>query len=265
VAGPQKAGRALVRPGRRAGAPRIPPVEPAAELLLLTLGMLIVYVLGVGGSTAGAIRIRERWRQRPIDAAALEPAAAREVTLSAPSLTAGLRRLRLAGWVAFPAALALAIFADRSYPWVAPLAVLLMVALNAFYFTAMQNMGEQLTLTSDGFRLGAGRRTRAVRWIHVTEFTGARIGAFSGMKMPEADEWQDPTVRPNVILYRLNRALVTPRKTALQRLLGFTYYDGIIRNAFGISTDQLLRTLKSWQRVALESEDLPIRSKPARP
>ena len=240
-------------------------MDPSAELLLLTIAMLTVYVLGVGGTTAGAIRIRERWRQRTIDPASLEPRPGHEVVLSAPSLSPWLRRLRLVGWAAFPPALALAVFADQSYPWVAPLAVLLMVAFNAFYFTAMQNMGEELTLAADAFRLGPAGKTTQVRWAHVTEFTGARIGAFSATKMSQEGEWQDPRTKPNVIFYRLNRALVTPRKTALQRLLGFTYYDGVIRNAFGIPTDQLLRTLKGWQGVALESEELPIRPMRARP
>ena len=155
--------------------------------------------------------------------------------------------------------LVLAVFADRGYPWVSPVVVVLMVALNAFYFTAMQNMGEQLTLAPDGFRLGAGRRPKAVRWIHVTEFTGARVGAFSGMKMPEADEWQDPRVRPNVILYRLNRALTPTHRSLVHRLIGFSYYDGTIRNAFGVPTPLLLRTLRDWQRIALDAESLPLR------
>ena len=240
-------------------------MNPSAELLLLTIAMLTVYVLGVGGTTAGAIRIRERWRQRTIDPASLAPLPGREVVLSAPSLSPWLRRLRLVGWAAFPVALALSVFADRPYPWVTPLAVLVMVALNAFYFTAMQNMGEELTLAQDAFSVGPPHKTARVRWVHVTEFTGARVGAFSATKMSETGEWQDPRTKPNVIFYRLNRALVTPRKTALQRLLGFTYYDGIIRNAFGIPTEQLLRILKDWQRQALESADLPIRPTRARP
>jgi hypothetical protein len=240
-------------------------VDPSAQLLLLTIAMLTVYVLGIGGSTAGAIRIRERWRQRTIDPASLEPRPGCEVALSAPSLSPWLRRLRLVGWAAFPPALALAVFADRPYPWVTPLAVLLMVALNAFYFTAMQNMGEELTLAPGAFRMGPAGKTTSVRWVHVTEFTGARVGAFSATKMSEAGEWQDPRTKPNVIFYRLNRALVTPRKTALQRLLGFTYYDGVIRNAFGIPTEQLQRTLKDWQSKALESEEVPLRPRRARP
>ena len=229
-----------------------------AILLVITIATLTVYVVGVGGTTATAIRIREAWRHRKVDAAELAPSGSGEVVLSAPSLPRGLGRLRLVGWLAFVPALVLAVFADRSYPWVSPVVVVLMVALNAFYFTAMQNMGEQLTLTRDGFRLGAGRKSRAVRWIHVTEFTGARVGAFSGVKMPEADEWQDPRVRPNVILYRLNRALTPTRRSALHRLIGFTYYDGTIRNAFGVPTPLLLRTLRDWQRVALDAESLPL-------
>ena len=62
-------------------------MDPSAELLLLTIAMLTVYVLGVGGTTAGAIRIRERWRQRTIDPASLEPRPGHEVVLSAPSLS----------------------------------------------------------------------------------------------------------------------------------------------------------------------------------
>jgi hypothetical protein len=235
-------------------------VSREAILLLVTIAALTVYVVGVGGSTATAIRIREAWRHRKVDEAALAPQGAAEVVLTAPSLPRGLARLQLVGWLAFVPALVLAVFADRAYPWVTPVVVFLMVALNAFYFTAMQNMGEQLTLTRDGFRIGAGRKARAVRWIHVTEFTGARIGAFSGMKMPEADEWQDPRVRPNVILFRLNRALTPTRRSLVHRLIGFTYYDGTIRNAFGVPTPQLLRVLRDWQRVALAAESLPLKS-----
>jgi hypothetical protein len=240
-------------------------MSPPEQLLLVSIGMLTLYVLGVGGATAGAIRVRERWRQRKIGAAELEVRPGREVVLSAPSLTRALRLVRFAGWAAFPPALVLGIFADTEYPWVVPVVVIVMVALNAFYFTAMQNMGDELTLAPDGFRLGQGGKGPRVRWVHVTEFTGARVGAFTAARMSEAGEWQDPRTRPNVIFYRLNRALVATRKSALQRLLGFTYYDGVIRNVFGIPTEQLLRTLREWQRVALESEELPIRPARARP
>lgn len=237
-------------------------MDPSASLLLVTIGALTIYVVGIGGSTAGAIRVRERFRQTLSDPAALAARPAGQVVIRAPSLSRGLRILRLAGWMAFPMALALAVFVDARYDWVAPLAVVLMVVLNAFYFTAMQNMGDELTLEPDAFYTGPPGKNVKVRWAHVTEFTGARVGAFSASRMSEAGEWQDPRTRPNVIFFRLNRALVAPRKSIFQRLLGFTYYDGVIRNVFGIPTEQLLRTLRDWQRQALEAEELPLRSTP---
>jgi hypothetical protein len=234
-------------------------VSSSAIVLIITIACLTAYVIGVGGTTAPALRIRERWRHRRPAEAELAARPGGEVVLSAPSLSAGLRRLRIVGWLAFAPALLLAVFVDREYPWVSPVAVLLMVGINAFYFTAMQNMGEQLTLNPDGFRLGSGRKSRVVRWVHVTEFTGARVGAFVGAKMAEADEWQDPRLRPNVIFFRLNRALTQSRRSLFHRAIGFTYYDGVIRNAFGVPTEQLLRAMKDWQRQAVEAEKVPTR------
>jgi hypothetical protein len=234
-------------------------MDGSSAVLVLTIALFTVYVIGVGGTTASAIRIREAWRHRGMEAGGLEPRSAAEVVLRAPSVPRALRILRLVGWVAFAPALVLAIFADRSYPWVSPVVVLLMVAINAFYFTSMQTMGEQLTLAPDGFRLGSGSKLRQVRWIHVTELTGARVGAFSAAKMSDDGDWQDPRLKPNVIFYRLNRALTTSRRSWLHRLMGFTYYDGVIRNAFGVPTEQLLRAMKEWQRLALDAQDLPLR------
>src|ERR1700680_2796221 len=232
-------------------------VDERVVLLLVTVAFLTLYVIGVGGTTATAIGIREAWRRRKPDGIALEPRPT-ELVLDAPSLPHGVRRVRIVGWIAFPVALALAVFANPTYTWVVPVTVVLMVALNAFYFTAMQSMGEPLTLTSDGFRIGAGLE-RSVRWIHVTELTGARLGAFNGTRMSEAGGWQDPKLAPNVIFYRLNRALVHSRKTLMQRLSGFTYYDGVVRNAFGVPTDKLLSAMREWQRRAVEAEGPPLR------
>lgn len=222
--------------------------------LLITVALLTWYVVGVGGSTATAIAIREAWRRRTRSGPRPDLTAS-EVVLDAPSLPPVVRALRVAGWVAFPFALALAVFADRHYVWVAPVAVIVMVALNAYYFTAMQGLGERLTLTADGFRFGA----RDVRWVHVTELTGAHLGAFRGMRMSEVGEWQDPKLVPNVIFYRLNRALVHPRRSMLQRLGGLSYYDGMIRNVFGVTTEQLLRGMRDRQHQALEAEGPPLR------
>ncbi len=227
--------------------------------MLVTVALLVVYVIGIGGATATAIRVTEAWRRRPVQLAGLGPRADGELVLEAPALPALFRRFRVVGWVVFPFALLLAVFANRGFIWISPLAVLVMVGLNAFYFTAMQGLGEPLTLAKDGFRYGAKGKERSVRWIHVTDLVGARLGAFSGVRMSEAGEWQDPRLRPNVIFFRLNRALVHTPKSLLQRLRGFSYYDGAIRNAFGVPTEQLLQAMREWQRVAVDAESPPFR------
>lgn len=234
------------------------PGVDARAVLLLTVALLTTYTVGIGGTTAVAIGVRDAWRRRERSASDLDPRNV-EVVLAAPTLPPAVRWLRLAGWVAFPFALVLALFADFTYPWLAPLTVFLMVALNAFYFTAMQGMGEHLTLTKDGFRIGPPATARIVRWVHVTDFMGAHIGAFRGMRMSEAGEWQDPRAVPNVIFYRLNRALVRPNKSWLQRLTGLTYFDGVIRNRFGVSTPELMLAMRTWQRLAVDSEAPPLR------
>jgi hypothetical protein len=230
-----------------------------AVMLLVTAAFLSAYLIGVGGTTATAIRIREAWRRRKSGEISLEPRPDGEVALSAPSLPSAVRRLRLIGWIAFPIALLLALFANPTYPMVVPLTVVVMVALNAFYFTAIQGLGEPLVLTRDGFRIGAPGHERSVRWIHVTELTGARVSAFRGMKMSEKGEWQDPTLVPNVIFFRLNHALVHSRKTLLQRVSGFSYYDGVIQNAFGVRTERLLDAMRELQQRAIDAEAPPFR------
>jgi hypothetical protein len=230
-----------------------------AVVLLVTVAFLTLYVIGVGGTTATAIRIREAWRHRKPDNISLEPRQGADLTLDAPSLPPRVRRLRMVGWMAFPVALVMALFANNTYPMVAPLTVVVMVALNAFYVTAMHGMGDPLTLTTDGFRIGERGNGRTVRWIHVTELIGARVGAFKGMRMSEKGEWQDPKLVANVIFYRLNQALVHSRRTWLQRLSGFTYYDGAVRNVFGVPTDKLLYAMRELQRRAVEAEAPPFR------
>jgi hypothetical protein len=234
-------------------------MDERAVRLLVTVAFLTVYVVGIGGTTATAIRIREAWRRNPHGPISLIPASSVDVTLKAPSLPTAMRRLRVAGWIAFPIALVLALFANPAYPLVVPLTVVVMVAINAFYFTAMQNMGEPMTLTLDGFRIGQRGNERSVRWIHVTDLIGARSGAFKGARMSESGEWQDPKLVPNVVYYRLNHALVHAPKTLRQRWSGLAYYDGVIHNAFGIPTEQLLSTMRELHRLAVEAEAPPFR------
>lgn len=234
-------------------------MSEAAVRLVVTIAFLTVYLVGIGGTTATAIRIRESWRRNRQVPVSLVAAAGADVTLKAPSLPTAMRRLRVAGWIAFPIALVLALFANPGYPMVVPLTVAVMVAINAFYFTAMQNMGEPMTLSQDGFRIGQRGHERAVRWIHVTELTGARSGAFQGTRMSESGEWQDPKLVPNVVYYRLNHALVHSPKTLRQRWTGLAYYDGVIHNAFGIPTEQLLNAMRELHRLAVEAEAPPFR------
>jgi hypothetical protein len=227
-------------------------------LLVITVALLTVYTVGIGGATAAAIGARDAWRRRPRGEPNLDPRRG-EVVLLAPALPSAARWLRIAGWIAFPPALVLALFADLDYPWLAPVTVVLMVGLNAFYFTAMQGIGEPLTLTVEGFRVGPLDAGSMVRWAHVTDFMGAHIGPFRGMRMSEGGEWQDPKTVPNVIFYRLNRALVRPRKSPLSRLTGLTYFDGVIRNRFGVSTQDLMRAMRTCHRIAMEEERLRLR------
>ena len=234
-------------------------MDERAVRLLVTVAFLTIYVVGVGGTTATAIRIREAWRRRKQDPISFDARPGADLTLSAPSLPRAIRRLRLVGWIAFPIALVLALFANPNSPMVVPLAVVVMVGLNAFYFTAMQNMGEPLTLTQDGFRVGPRGGERAVRWIHVTELMGARSGTFNGMRMSEGEEWQDPKLVPNVVYYRLNHALVHSPKTLRQRWSGLAYYDGVIHNAFGVPTEQLLNAMRERHRRAVDAEAPPFR------
>jgi hypothetical protein len=254
VVQPQKILEIIVAPYNAA-------VDPRA-VLLVTVALLTVYTVGIGGTTAVAIGVRDAWRRRKRSASDLDPRNV-EVVLAAPSLPPAVRWLRLAGWIAFPFALVLALFADLTYPWLAPLTVFVMVAINAFYFTAMQGMGEHLTLTKDGFRIGPPGSLRIVRWVHVTDFMGAHIGVFRAVRMSEGAEWEDPKTVPNVIFYRLNRALIRPQKSWLQRFTGLSYFDGVIRNRFGVSTQELMLAMRTWHRLALESESPPLR-RPAR-
>jgi len=234
-------------------------MDERAVRLLVTVAFLSIYVTAIGGTTATAIRIREAWRRNRQGPVSLIAGPGMDLTLKAPSLPTPMRRLRVAGWIAFPIALVLALFANPTFPWVVPLTVVVMVAINAFYFTAMQNMGEPLTLNRDGFRIGQPGHERAVRWIHVTELTGARSGAFKGMRMSEKGEWQDPKLVPNVVYYRLNHALVHAPKTLRQRWSGLAYYDGVIQNAFGVPTEQLLSAMRELHRLAVEAEAPPFR------
>lgn len=223
-------------------------------VLLLTVALLTIYVIGVGGTTATAIGVRESWRRLRKTAQGPDLHAA-EVVLNAPSLSRNIRLVRLAGWIAFPFALGLGVFANPHFAWVLPATVIVTVALNAFYFSATRALGEHLTLTKDGFRIGE----RSVRWVHVTDLTGGYMNEIRVIPMPDRGDWRDPKDPvPNVVFYRLNRALVRTRPPGLLRWSAHTYYDGIIRNHFGVATDQLLHEMRDRRQKALDAEGPPL-------
>jgi hypothetical protein len=64
-----------------------------------------------------------------------------------------------------------------------------------------------------------------------------------------------------MIFYRLNRALVRPKKSLMQRLTGLNYFDGVIRNTFGVSTQQLMQAMRICHRLALEAEGSTLRGR----
>ena len=226
-------------------------------VLLVTVALLTIYVIGVGGTTATAIRVRESWRR--LRRAAQSPdLTAAEVVLNAPSLPRRSRLFRLAGWIAFPPALILGVFANPHYPWVLPVTVIVTVAINAFYFSATRTLGEALTLTAEGFRIGE----RTVRWVHVTDLVGGHMNEIRIIPMPDRGDWRDPKdPTPNVVFYRLNRALVRTRPPGLLRWRSHMYYDGIIRNHFGVATDQLLHEMRERRQKALDAEGPPLSSR----
>jgi hypothetical protein len=47
--------------------------------------------------------------------------------------------------------------------------------------------------------------------------------------------------------------------TLRQRWSGLAYYDGVIHNAFGVPTEQLLNAMRERHRRAVDAEAPPIR------
>src|SRR4029077_7724082 len=101
-------------------------MDEHAAMLLVTVFFLTVYVIGIGGTTATAIRVREAWRRRKPNVPVLAPRSGHDLTLAAPSLPSALRWFRIVGWIAFPIALVLSLFANPTYPLLVPLTVVVM-------------------------------------------------------------------------------------------------------------------------------------------
>src|ERR1700688_4102949 len=82
------------------------PIVDARALLLLTVALLTVYTVGIGGTTAAAIGAWDAWRRHERGAVNLDPQRG-DVVLVAPALPRFVRVMRVAGWIAFAPALVL--------------------------------------------------------------------------------------------------------------------------------------------------------------
>ena len=92
----------------------MPEVDPRT-VLVITVALLTVYTVGIGGTTAAAIRAWDAWRRRERRVPNLDPRRG-EVVLVAPVLPPAIRWLRIAGWTAFPLALVLALLQIHHRP-----------------------------------------------------------------------------------------------------------------------------------------------------
>src|SRR5260370_36177326 len=109
------------------------PGVDAQAVLLFTVALLPIYTVGIGGTTAVAIGVRDAWRRRAaLRASDLDPTHV-EVVLAAPTLPRPARWLRIGGWAAFPFALLLGLFANSAYSRLATFPGFLGVALLPVY------------------------------------------------------------------------------------------------------------------------------------
>src|SRR2546428_13531392 len=76
-------------------------MDEHAQILVVTVFFLTMYLIGIGGTTATAIRVREVWRHRKPDPISLEPRPGEKRQLVAPTLPSALRWFHRGGWVAF--------------------------------------------------------------------------------------------------------------------------------------------------------------------
>ena len=146
----------------------------------------------------------------------------RRVVLVGTTIGAWLSLLSAIGsGLLFIALMASFVAAKRCPP--APGAVILVALVLVFLKSYVDaRTARRLEVDDEGFTLGEKRRARRVRWVHVTEL--------------RADQ--------DVIRYRVNRALV---RGADRR-----YWDGAIRNGWGVDTRQLLRLLERYRERAMD-------------
>jgi hypothetical protein len=175
------------------------------------------------GSALSALALLARYRLLEVEKPTLPAEPAEKLVLQGSAYPRWLRLMSFAGLFCLLGSLSLALApgqASRAAPLLALAAVALVFALHLFLDA---RTAPRLELDDTGFKLGQRRSSRKVQWIHLTELRGDR----------------------DVIRFRVNRALV--------RGSSWRYWDGAIRNRWGVDTRQLLRLLERYRERALET------------
>jgi hypothetical protein len=128
-----------------------------------------------------------------------------------------IRALLAAGWLCLLSALAVAIYGALGSRLAVAIAAALTLGVMVLQFIGGERAFDRLELDVDFFQVGARRH----RWVHVTEL--------------RADD--------RLIRYRLNRALVSGSH--------WRYWDGAIRNGWGVETAQFLQLLERYRADAM--------------
>jgi hypothetical protein len=180
---------------------------------------VLTFVLGCVLSLFALIA---RFRLARVQTATLPAQPPERMVLSGTEYPRWLRLLSFAGLFCLLASLSTALAPDAWRPsaLIALAAVALVFALHVLLDWRSV---ARLELDDAGFELDEQRAKRRVKWIHLTELRN------------DGD----------VIRFRLNRALV--------RGAHWRYWDGAIRNRWGVDTRQLFRLLQRYRERAMET------------
>lgn len=187
---------------------------------------MIVPVLVISfllGSLLSVCALAARFRLLGVEKAALPHQPAETLVLPGSRYPRWLRLLSFAGLFSLLGALSIAL--APAPPWRPAPFVVLAVAAAVFLlhvYVDTQSVS-RLELDGEGFQLGEKKSARRVKWIHLTELRNDR----------------------DLIRFRVNRALV--------RGAHWRYWDGAIRNRWGVDTRQLLRLLERYREQAMET------------
>jgi hypothetical protein len=198
--------------------------------------LLIFAALLLAGGLAMLVPIAVQ-RRRLTRAASVAPALPEhpdgQLLLASPGLTWPLTALSLFGYVLLFVALGLSFVAAPAFRFAPVVDLAVWLPLVYLHTMVRGRSGQRLRLDEQGFTYGE-KKAKPVRWVHVSEFGAGE----------------------DAIRYRLNRALVQSS--------GRRYWDGTIRNAWGIEPKGLLRLLEGYRAEALENAPHYLTGRPER-